>query len=100
MLFDNFEQERTARGRARVPSDLAVDRVLLDKKNKEDEKSQLTGLEEAASSLISDTGTVTKFTKDRAEEINKIKCWGFDYKTVGFTWIKKNKKALALGLFF
>ena len=41
VLFDNFEQERTARGRARVPSDLAVDRVLLDKKNKEDEKSQI-----------------------------------------------------------
>ncbi len=41
VLFDNFEQERTARGRARVPSDLAVDRVLLEKKNKEDEKSQI-----------------------------------------------------------
>ena len=41
VLFDNFEQERTARGRARVPSDLAVDRVLLDKKNKEEEKSQI-----------------------------------------------------------
>ncbi len=41
VLFDNFEQERTARGRARVPSDLAVDRVLLDKKNKEDEKSHI-----------------------------------------------------------
>ena len=41
VLFDTFEQERTARGRARVPSDLAVDRVLLDKKNKEDEKSQI-----------------------------------------------------------
>jgi protein involved in polysaccharide export with SLBB domain len=30
-LFDQFEQERTARGRARVPTDLATDRVLLDK---------------------------------------------------------------------
>lgn len=30
-LFDQFEQERTARGRARVPSDLAAERVLLDK---------------------------------------------------------------------
>lgn len=25
-----------------------------------------------------------------------IKAWGFDYKTVGFTWIKKNKKAESL----
>jgi protein involved in polysaccharide export with SLBB domain len=41
VLFDNFEQERTARVRARVPSDLAIDRVLLDKKNKEDEKPQI-----------------------------------------------------------
>jgi protein involved in polysaccharide export with SLBB domain len=30
-LFDQFEQERTARYRARVPADLATDRVLLDK---------------------------------------------------------------------
>jgi hypothetical protein len=30
-LFDQFEQERTARGRARVPADLATERVLLDK---------------------------------------------------------------------
>ena len=30
-LFDQFEQERTARGRARVPTDLAAERVLLDK---------------------------------------------------------------------
>jgi hypothetical protein len=30
-LFDQFEQERTARGRARVPADLAAERVLLDK---------------------------------------------------------------------
>lgn len=29
VLFDKFEQERTARGRARVPSDLAAERVLL-----------------------------------------------------------------------
>ncbi len=41
VLFDKFEQERTARGRARVPSDLAFDRMLLDKKYKEDEKSQI-----------------------------------------------------------
>jgi protein involved in polysaccharide export with SLBB domain len=41
VLFDNFEQERAARGRARVPSDLAVDRVLLDKKTKEDEKFKI-----------------------------------------------------------
>ena len=27
------------------------------------------------------------------EAIYTIKAWGFDYKTVGFTWIKKNKKA-------
>jgi protein involved in polysaccharide export with SLBB domain len=40
VLFDNFEQERTARGRARVPSDLAVDRVLLDKKNNVDDQLQ------------------------------------------------------------
>ena len=40
VLFDNFEQERTARGRARVPSDLAVDRVLLDKKNNAEEQLQ------------------------------------------------------------
>jgi protein involved in polysaccharide export with SLBB domain len=30
-LFDQFEQERTARGRARVPSDLATERVLLER---------------------------------------------------------------------
>lgn len=30
-LFDQFAQERTARGRARVPTDLATERVLLDK---------------------------------------------------------------------
>jgi protein involved in polysaccharide export with SLBB domain len=30
-LFNQFEQERTARGRARVPSDLATERVLLGK---------------------------------------------------------------------
>jgi protein involved in polysaccharide export with SLBB domain len=40
VLFDNFEQERTARGRARVPSDLAVDRVLLDKKNNAEDQLQ------------------------------------------------------------
>jgi protein involved in polysaccharide export with SLBB domain len=40
VLFDNFEQERTARGRARVPPDLAVDRVLLDKKNNVDDQLQ------------------------------------------------------------
>jgi protein involved in polysaccharide export with SLBB domain len=40
VLFDNFEQERTARARARVPSDLAVDRVLLDKKNNLDDQLQ------------------------------------------------------------
>jgi protein involved in polysaccharide export with SLBB domain len=40
VLFDNFEQERTARGRARVPSDLAVDRVLLDKKTNADDQYQ------------------------------------------------------------
>jgi protein involved in polysaccharide export with SLBB domain len=28
-LFDQFEEERTARGRARVPTDLAAERVLL-----------------------------------------------------------------------
>jgi protein involved in polysaccharide export with SLBB domain len=40
VLFDNFEQERTARSRARVPSDLAVDRVLLERQKKEDERLQ------------------------------------------------------------
>ena len=40
VLFDNFEQERTARGRARVPSDLAVDRVLLEKKKNEEDQLQ------------------------------------------------------------
>ena len=29
VLFDKFEQERSARGRARVPADLAAERVLL-----------------------------------------------------------------------
>jgi protein involved in polysaccharide export with SLBB domain len=42
VLFDNFEQERTARGRARVPSDLAVDRVLLEKKNNADNQLQVS----------------------------------------------------------
>jgi protein involved in polysaccharide export with SLBB domain len=40
VLFDNFEQERTARVRARVPTDLAVDRVLLEKQKKEEERLQ------------------------------------------------------------
>jgi protein involved in polysaccharide export with SLBB domain len=40
VLFDNFEQERTARGRARVPSDLAIDRVLLEKKNNAEDQLQ------------------------------------------------------------
>jgi protein involved in polysaccharide export with SLBB domain len=40
VLFDNFEQERTARVRARVPSDLAVDRVLLEKKNNAEDQLQ------------------------------------------------------------
>lgn len=25
------------------------------------------------------------------EALNTMKAWGFEYKTVGFTWIKKNK---------
>ena len=40
VLFDNFEQERSARGRARVPYDLAVDRVLLERQKKEEERLQ------------------------------------------------------------
>jgi protein involved in polysaccharide export with SLBB domain len=39
-LFDNFQQERTARARARVPSDLAIDRVLLERQKKEEERLQ------------------------------------------------------------
>jgi len=27
------------------------------------------------------------------EALETIKHWGFEYKTVGFTWVKKNKKA-------
>lgn len=27
------------------------------------------------------------------EALHTMKSWGFDFKTVGFTWIKKNKKA-------
>jgi protein involved in polysaccharide export with SLBB domain len=40
VLFDNFAQERTIRSRARVPSDLAVDRVLLERQKKEEERLQ------------------------------------------------------------
>jgi protein involved in polysaccharide export with SLBB domain len=40
VLFDSFEQERSARGRARVPYDLAVDRVLLERQKKEEERLQ------------------------------------------------------------
>lgn len=44
-LFDQFEQERTARGRARVPTDLATERVLLDKNQNALEKSaQITNI--------------------------------------------------------
>jgi protein involved in polysaccharide export with SLBB domain len=44
-LFDQFEQERTARGRARVPTDLAAERVLLDKgPYAQDKNAQNTGL--------------------------------------------------------
>lgn len=42
VLFNSFEQERTARGRARVPSDLAIERVLLEKKNNADEQYQVS----------------------------------------------------------
>ena len=41
VLFDSYEQERTARVRARVPKDLAVDRVLLDKRDNTNEQSKL-----------------------------------------------------------
>jgi protein involved in polysaccharide export with SLBB domain len=47
VLFDNFQQERTARARSRVPSDLAIDRVLLERQKKEEERlqaSQMGGL--------------------------------------------------------
>ena len=40
VLFDNFEQERTARGRARVPSDLATERVMLGKGTSGFDKNQ------------------------------------------------------------
>jgi protein involved in polysaccharide export with SLBB domain len=40
VLFDNFAQERTTRSRARVPSDLAVDRVLSERQKKEEERLQ------------------------------------------------------------
>lgn len=41
VLFDKFELERTARSRARVPSDLAAERVLLTGRNDlEQDKSQ------------------------------------------------------------
>jgi protein involved in polysaccharide export with SLBB domain len=56
VLFDNFQQERTARVRARVPSDLAIDRVLLERQKKEDERlqaSQMGGiLNKAAEPVI------------------------------------------------
>lgn len=28
------------------------------------------------------------------EALNTIKAWGFEYKTVGFTWVKKTKTAV------
>lgn len=37
VLFDKFEQERVARSRAKVPTDIAVERVLLEKQKKEEE---------------------------------------------------------------
>ena len=37
VLFDKFEQERIARSRAKVPTDIAVERVLLEKQKKEEE---------------------------------------------------------------
>lgn len=37
VLFDKFELERTARSRARVPSDLAAERVLLNGRNEPDQ---------------------------------------------------------------
>ncbi len=44
-LFDQFEQERTARARARVPTDLATERVLLDRSpNAVDKNIQNTAL--------------------------------------------------------
>ena len=30
------------------------------------------------------------------EALNCMKAWGFEYKTVGFTWVKKNKRGGAL----
>ena len=42
VLFDKYEQERTARFRARVPPDLAAERVLLGRSDQDVEKNQLT----------------------------------------------------------
>ena len=37
ILFDKFEQERVLRSRAKVPMDIAIERVLLEKQKKEEE---------------------------------------------------------------
>jgi protein involved in polysaccharide export with SLBB domain len=37
ILFDKFEQERILRSRAKVPLDIAIERVLLEKQKKEEE---------------------------------------------------------------
>ena len=71
-VFDQFEQERTARSRARVPSDLAAERVLLDKgPNGLDKNSQgitlpypgaLYKLSEAPANKAADQAKVTELT--------------------------------------
>ena len=66
-LFDQFEQERTARGRARVPSDLATERVLLDKgPNALDKNSQNMALTYPGAMYKSSDTTASK-TADPAK---------------------------------
>ena len=81
-LFDQFEQERTARGRARVPSDLATERVLLDKgPNALDKNAQNMALpypgamykpNEAPASKAADPAKPTELTTDRDVAIAKL----------------------------
>jgi protein involved in polysaccharide export with SLBB domain len=72
VLFDNFEQERTARGRARVPNDLASERVLLEKSLNGQEKNQqnmslllpgnLTKTNESSPSKMADNNKLGEIT--------------------------------------
>ena len=56
ILFDKFEQERILRSRAKVPLDIAIERVLLEKQKKEEEN--LKAIQSGAVSKVPEPATL------------------------------------------